>query len=288
MGHVHVEFPYVLTGSFLADAADSLAPSRVLIGAWLLLSAAQWLTAADVFSEGGPLPWAMLSRVRRPSLVSRLRRRMSPRALQVLLAMQLCGSVVLISIPSVPVLLVCLAFLIAIVGGSIVLTGEFWSDGSDKMGMIVMVGTSLVAAGVLLADPALALAGVLIAGGQLTISYLAAGLSKIFIADWRSGAELAGIMATESWGHPLAGRLMRHRPIALAATWSVILAEALFPLALLAPRPVLVAALGALLLFHVATAVLMGLNRFPWIFAAAYPSALLLGRVVRAALGWDG
>lgn len=277
-----------MTGRFLADAADSLAFSRVLIGLWLVLWTAQWLTAADLFSHDGPLPWARLSRVRQRPLIGRLRRRMSTRLFRALLAAQLCIAVVLLASASVSVLVVCLALLIASLGGFIVLTGEFWSDGSDKIGMIAIAGAFVTGAGVLLGDSALALAGALIAGGQLTVCYLVAGVSKVFFADWRNGAELAAVMAAESWGHPMMERLTRRRPVAIAVSWCVILGEALFPLALLAPRPWLLAALATLMLFHVATALVMGLNTYPWAFAAAYPSATLLGRVLRSSLGWDG
>lgn len=288
MHGVHLSFSHLLTNDFLVDASASLEASRKLIGLWLILSTAQWLVAADVFSDEGPLPWAELGRLRMRPWIGKLRRRMSTPALRAVLAMQLVVATVLLATTSVPLLVGCLAWLIASYGGFVLLTGEYWTDGSDKMGMIAMSGTLVTGTGALLGDPALALAGVLIAGGQLTVCYMVAGVSKTFFADWRSGAELAAIMATEAAGTPFAARLVRIRPVALAATWGVILGEALFPLALLMPHGWLLAALGAALLFHVATAICMRLNMFPWAFVATYPAVLLFGRIVRAALGWDG
>lgn len=288
MGSVHLELPYLLTNGFLPDAADSLRFSRILIGLWLLLTTAQWLTAANLFAEDGPLPWSALARVRQRPLIGRLRRRMSMRALRALLIIQLGVALILLASASMPVMVGSLALLIATFGGFVFLTGNFWADGSDKMGMIVMAGSFLVGVGILMGDPAVAFAGILMTGGQLAICYMVAGVSKLFVADWRSGAELAGVLDTESWGHAAARKLSRHRAVALIATWALILAEALFPLALLTPHAWLVAALAAFLAFHVATAVLMGLNTFPWAFAAAYPSVLLLSRVIRSLLGWEG
>ena len=91
-------------------------------------------------------------------------------------------------------------------------------------------------------------------------------------------------MRGEAHGHPLAARVTDDARRSLVLSWGVMLAEALFPLALLGPAPVLWGALGLFLLFHWATAWAMGLNTYPWAFSAAFPAALLLGDVVRAHL----
>lgn len=77
-----------------------------------------------------------------------------------------------------------------------------------------------------------------------------------------------------------------HRTLALLLTWGVILLAALFPLAFFAPPMILLGALAAMLIFHVATAVFMRLNAFPWAFAAAYPAVVLLSAALREAFGW--
>ena len=67
--------------------------------------------------------------------------------------------------------------------------------------------------------------------------------------------------------------------------WVVILAELAFPLALLAPAKVLFGVLALFALFHVGIAVAMGLDTYVWAFLAAYPSVLVIGAALRAALG---
>jgi len=69
-------------------------------------------------------------------------------------------------------------------------------------------------------------------------------------------------------------RALAGRPrLLLAASWAVMLFELLFPLALLHPAA-LVAALAGAALFHLANALLFGLNRFFWVWLAAYPALL--------------
>lgn len=268
----------------LTDTAAALSAMRVLIGAWMMLAVAQWLVGAGLFAPDGLMPWSALAGQRGRPRVGRVRQRMSVGSLRTILLVQLIAATVLAVVGAPAVTIACLVVLIASQAGLIVLTGEFWADGSAKMGMIAMAGGLLMAIGVRWHDPSVAMAGVIVAGGQLTLSYAVAGFSKLAIGTWRNGSELHRAMAAEAWGLPFAARLTRHRPVALAASWGVMLIEAAFPLALLMPMPWLIAALALMLAFHFATAVFMGLNLFPWAFAATYPAVLVLGRVVHAAL----
>lgn len=111
---------------------------------------------------------------------------------------------------------------------------------------------------------------------QLTLSYFISGAVKILQPDWRSGRALTDVFLFSAY--PVSGELRRlaDRPLLLnAASWAVILFELLFPLALLSSSALpLALAIGAL--FHLANAFLFGLNRFFWIWLAAYPSLLWL------------
>jgi hypothetical protein len=272
-----------MTAQLLADAMAALPAMRLLIAAWMLLASVQWLVSADLFAPDGLMPWAALAAQRGRPRIARVRRRMSVGLLRTILAIQLIAALVLAVSAPLNVTIGCLAALIASHAALIVLSGEFWADGAAKMGMIAMGGALIVAVGVRGHDPAIVLAGIIVTGGQLTLSYAVAGFSKLAVATWRDGSELRGAMAAEAWGHPWVALLVRHRPVALAASWGVMLLEAAFPLALLAPTPWLIGALALMLLFHFATAVVMGLNLFPWAFAAAYPAVIVLGRIVHAA-----
>ena len=59
--------------------------------------------------------------------------------------------------------------------------------------------------------------------------------------------------------------------------------EVTFPLALMS-EPALILALTLATAFHIANAILFGLNRFVWIWLGAYPSILWLQTQLLAAL----
>jgi len=110
---------------------------------------------------------------------------------------------------------------------------------------------------------------------QVTLAYLAAGVSKAISPTWRSGRALGAILSTEGYGLPSLGVFLVAHPIVdLALSWSVIVWETAFPLAFLAPRPVLLGTLAVGVLFHTGCAIFMGLNRFPWAFCGCYPAIL--------------
>jgi len=116
---------------------------------------------------------------------------------------------------------------------------------------------------------------------QVTLAYVAAGVAKVVSPVWRSGTAMTGILSTEGYGLPgIADLLIAHPLLDRLACWSVIVWEVTFPLALVAPRAMLVAYLATGITFHVSCAVMMGLNRFVWAFCGCYPavwaSAMLL------------
>jgi len=90
---------------------------------------------------------------------------------------------------------------------------------------------------------------------------------------WRQGDAVYYIFNTESYGlAPVATFLHAHPLIRAWATWSTMVMETLFPLVLVLPLPLGAVFLAWGLLFHLANAVVMGLNSFLWSFAATYPA----------------
>jgi Vitamin K-dependent gamma-carboxylase len=116
---------------------------------------------------------------------------------------------------------------------------------------------------------------------QLLLSYAMAGWVKIVNPDWRRGIALNDVFAFSAYpvSEQLRGLAARPR-LLFYASWGVMLFELLFPLSLFDAR-LLYAALVIAALFHIANALLFGLNRFVWVWIAAYPSLLWLqGRIV--------
>jgi hypothetical protein len=270
-----------LTADLLSTAQPYLAAARVALALWLMLASAHWIVGARVFGAAGLLPFARMAGRR---LHHRLRRRLTMRLLQLWMAAQVAIAVWLLFAASPWLAVAGLIAALVSHGSFIWLNGEYVATGADKMGLIVLAGTAIATSAIAIGDTALLLAGCLVGGGQLLICYMVAGWSKLRQPAWRSGAELAGVMAHALWGAPWAARLVRWRGVALGASWALMLGEALFPLALFGGEPGLIAALAAMFGFHFATAIVMRLTQFPWAFVAAYPSVLLLGHLVRGAL----
>ncbi len=111
---------------------------------------------------------------------------------------------------------------------------------------------------------------------QLTLSYFQSGLVKIENAEWRSGKALREVFALTAYPVSESLRSLANRPqLLLNVSRAVILGELLFPLTLFHSITLTIALVFAGV-FHLANAVLFGLNRFVWSWLAAYPSVIWL------------
>ena len=111
---------------------------------------------------------------------------------------------------------------------------------------------------------------------QLTLSYFISGWVKIINPDWRNGRALRDVFQYSAYPVSESLRIWADHPRLLwLMSWSVMLFELLFPLTLLT-QSTLITGLAIAAGFHLANACLFGLNRFFWIWLAAYPSLLWL------------
>lgn len=111
---------------------------------------------------------------------------------------------------------------------------------------------------------------------QLTLSYFISGAVKIVQPTWRNGQALRGVFSFSAY--PVSQSLRgwaNHPRLLWAMSWAVMVFEVLFPLSLIS-QPTLIIALVIAAIFHLANAFLFGLNRFFWMWLAAYPSILWL------------
>ena len=106
---------------------------------------------------------------------------------------------------------------------------------------------------------------------QVVLSYTVSGWVKLSSRDWRNGQALSDVFAYSAYPVSENLRALADRKEAMiVGSWLVILLEVLFPLAFFSHATlicVLVLAAG----FHVANAVLFGLNRFLWAWISTYP-----------------
>ncbi len=148
-----------------------------------------------------------------------------------------------------------------------------YNGGSDRMGLLILC--CLCAAELMPASRWQEVAiGYLAA--QLLLSYFIAGWVKVANPEWRTGRALQDVFLFSAYPASEQWRKLADRPTLLwLASWAVMLLELLFPFSLLT-RATLIAALALAAMFHCANACLFGLNRFFWIWLAAYPSILWL------------
>lgn len=265
----------------MISAGLALEATCRILGAWAVLAGATWLADAPRWAAGGPLGHD-LNRLRRAQW-SRWRiwgQLHSARGLALLGAAQAVLGAWLIAVPDQPLFALLALGLVAAAQGA-----RGAPDGADKIALVVIAGGSLMAAGGALGQPVLVLAGTLWIGGQLTLAYATAGLSKLRLPPWRDGTAVRAALSSVMFGSDTTARILRSDSAARLLGWAVILPEVLFPLALLLPGAWLAAVLGLFLLFHLAIAAAMGLNTYPLAFAAAYPATLVLGQGLRTTLG---
>ena len=111
---------------------------------------------------------------------------------------------------------------------------------------------------------------------QLVLSYFISGWVKIVNPEWRTGQALQDVFRFSAYPVSDSLRGWANRPkLLFLMSWSVILFELFFPLTLITPISLMVG-LSIAALFHLANACLFGLNRFFWIWLAAYPALLWL------------
>jgi hypothetical protein len=106
---------------------------------------------------------------------------------------------------------------------------------------------------------------------QTCLSYFVAGCVKLRQRGWRAGTELAALLSGPAYDVPARCRALAARPGLLRTLSRGLLAfELLFPLALFS-RPLAVGFMAVGVVFHLANFAVLGLNRFFWIWLAAYP-----------------
>lgn len=144
-----------------------------------------------------------------------------------------------------------------------------YNGGSDKMTLLILGSCALarlintpLAQDILLSYLSI----------QLVFSYFIAGVAKLREGRWRSGEFLMWVFKDSFYPVTEKTREWTRYPKALKALSFLALGfELLFPLALFS-RLGLILAVAMAFIFHLGNAWFFGLNRFLWIWPAAYPA----------------
>ena len=238
------------------------------------ISAAELLVRRRALTKGGLLDYEILGLVK-GTLASHdtarariFRSLMDERVYAYILVVQLLSAGAIIVDPR-------LAALVCVTAGLQLLMmkrNHLANDGSDDMVTVVLVSTAVA---LVAASTVATVSWAVFLTGQLLLAYFVSGLSKAQSDSWWRGEAVAGVVGTRIFGHPRFAEILdRHPTGGVLLTRGTFFFEALFPAFLLAPKPVFLGALAAMLAFHFACAVIMGLNTFMWAFAACYPAAL--------------
>ncbi|MGH9445314.1 MAG: hypothetical protein ACRD3O_06275 [Terriglobia bacterium] len=165
-------------------------------------------------------------------------------------------------------LLSCLIILLSLVALSI--RAVYGLDGAHQM-FIVIFG-ALFLGGIAGENSIAQIFSVWFIALQAGMSYFISGVNKLFSSVWRSGDALIGIFGTRSYGHSATYSLISTRPtLARVLSWTVILFECGFCLIFAVHLHFAFWILLIGLVFHISTAISMGLNGFFFAFVATYP-----------------
>ncbi|MEY3789815.1 MAG: hypothetical protein RLZ09_651 [Pseudomonadota bacterium] len=149
-----------------------------------------------------------------------------------------------------------------------------FNGGSDFMTMVVLTGLLVSQVAQPIVGPVIAWkAGLWYVTIHSISSYFISGTIKLVSSDWRSGRVLIYFLDGGLYGPLSNDSLLRKKSIAVTASWSFIVWECLFPLALAGPQWAMLWC-GIAGLFHFLVFRFFGLNRFFWAWAASFPAII--------------
>lgn len=113
---------------------------------------------------------------------------------------------------------------------------------------------------------------------QACLSYLTAGIAKLFNTNWRHGEGFIHIVGSYNLV-PLKGVglfFSRHYQASKFINWWVIIFECFFPLVMVIGRPYCWIFLALGIIFHASIAICLRLGKFFWVWIATYPVLIFI------------
>ncbi len=146
-----------------------------------------------------------------------------------------------------------------------------YNGGADRMGLLILCCLCLVHLAPTQRWQEIAFGYLAI---QLLLSYFISGWVKVVNPDWRNGRALSDVFQFSAYPVSEALRAWAKSPrLLFYVSWAVMVFELAFPISLLSSTSLGIALVTAAL-FHFSNACIFGLNRFFWVWIAAYPSIL--------------
>ena len=250
-----------------------------LFSVYLLITSLEYARIIREFSGNGLFSWKILRTGIPPRILPLCPGFLfGPAGVFGMMLARIACSIALFIAPLTPYTVFWVA-VIAIIALLLALRNSIGNDGSDQMAMIVSISLLLSFAA---HDPKIASLGLYFMAAQAILAYGIAGLAKLLSRKWRSGLAVFQVMNMETFGNErLARWLHGSRPwVSRLLAWHILLFETFFFLVLFLPQPWCYILLAWGLLFHLFNAVVMGLNRFFWVFLATYPAILYVNAML--------
>jgi hypothetical protein len=270
--------------SRFTDPELVLAWTARIAGIGILLDSLEQLAISREFREGGVFAWTWLRTSRavmgRRSAMRRLMDAVfAPPVLLGLIAMRAGGAMLLIVAPG-PGLANVIGLLPVFVAGSLLNLRDATVGGDTANAAFVFVTGALLLGRMAPNSTLVARACVWFIALQACTSYATAGVSKLRNPGWRAGAGLFNVARSTMNGTPpaVAAFLEQHQTIARTLTWLTVAMECAFPVVLLGMPRLGVYVLAWGVLFHLAVAILLGMNTFFWAWMAMYPALAYVTR----------
>jgi len=108
---------------------------------------------------------------------------------------------------------------------------------------------------------------------QSCLSYTTAGISKLFVREWRNGNGLSMMLESRQVidSDTLVVFFSTKKKFLKLMTWTVIVMDALFPLVLVVGDPYFIVFIIWGFFFHLFIAVCLRIGKFFWVWTATYP-----------------
>lgn len=238
------------------DPIITLLLTQRLLGVGLLIQNAEVFQTRRIYAGGGALAGSGIG---------------------LLLAVRSAISLWLIIAPIHCISLATAAIHLALLGSSawlVVRSRGPVCGGSDSMFFQVQLGLFVASLGFL--NPLLVRIGLGWIAAQSVLSYFLAGLAKLKNTCWRNGTALQKLFSSDGpyvlWSGVRG--LAESKSLCALLGWGVVAFELAFAAVLVLPVEGKWIFLGLGLAFHLANAVILGLNRFVWAWTATYPALL--------------
>lgn len=263
-----------MTIDWAGDPSAALGLVERIAAAGVLLASLELLSRREALRADGLLSWEV-ARLRSAWLAvgatgAVLQRLLAPPGVYVLCWARMLAAAIVLVAPTASGGSTAALLVAASIGLLLMLRTSYGNDGADQMLLLVLVSSATVR---LIGSQDAAEYALWFIALQCLLSYVTSGLGKLAGRSWRDGTGLVGVLTTSTYGMRSAAAALGRRPwLAVLVSWTIILTEIAFPLVLVVPDPWVTVMLAGGLAFHVASAIVMGLNAFVWAFGATYPA----------------